>query len=440
MIPLFILAGRNNPLIWLLNISFDTFNLFHRWLGRLVVIEALIHTIAWGANKQQAVGMKGALSSFRGDTFLILGLVGTLSMGIMFFQTWGALRHAFYETFKAVHQVLAVAALIGVYVHLDVANLGPLRFARVVVAYVVFERACRVYLWVRMNVSRQGRTQCVVEALSNEACRVTFQIPRHIVIRPGSHIYAHFPLIAPMESHPFSVAWTNVGSEPPTGIRPDEPPTTPGLAEKQTSQPYYKHDKEMTKISLIIQAQTGMTRKLYDKAAASPQGIFRPTGFLEGPYSGHDSLHSYGTVFLFAGGAGVTHHLVQIRHLLGSAVAGTVATRKIHFIWSVRSSEMLSWVKPWMNEIMAMPQRKEILNITLFVTKPSGPISNTRSITVTAGRCKPGAVLDAHLPKRVGATAISVCGPGAFADEVRAAYRERVGTIQLDFLEEAFTW
>ena len=45
MIPLVVMAGRNNPLINLLNISFDTFNLCHRWFGRIVVAEVLAHSI-----------------------------------------------------------------------------------------------------------------------------------------------------------------------------------------------------------------------------------------------------------------------------------------------------------------------------------------------------------------------------------------------------------
>ena len=46
MIPLVIISGRNNPLIWLLNISFDNFNLMHRWFGRIVVVLATSHGIA----------------------------------------------------------------------------------------------------------------------------------------------------------------------------------------------------------------------------------------------------------------------------------------------------------------------------------------------------------------------------------------------------------
>jgi hypothetical protein len=46
LVPLVITAGRNNPLISVLKVSYDTFNLFHRWLGRIVVAEAVAHTVA----------------------------------------------------------------------------------------------------------------------------------------------------------------------------------------------------------------------------------------------------------------------------------------------------------------------------------------------------------------------------------------------------------
>lgn len=54
MLPLFLFAGRNNPLVRMLGISFDTFNLMHRWIGRIVVLESLAHTVAWTINKVDA--------------------------------------------------------------------------------------------------------------------------------------------------------------------------------------------------------------------------------------------------------------------------------------------------------------------------------------------------------------------------------------------------
>lgn len=44
------------------------------------------------------------------------------------------------------------------------------------------------------------------------------------------------------------------------------------------------------------------------------------------------------------------------------------------------------------------------------------------------------------MDRRVGATVVTVCGPGAFADDVRRAVRDVVEGGTVDFVEEAFTW
>lgn len=40
---LVLMAGRNNPLIPILGVSFDSFNFVHRWIGRTVAAEAVVH-------------------------------------------------------------------------------------------------------------------------------------------------------------------------------------------------------------------------------------------------------------------------------------------------------------------------------------------------------------------------------------------------------------
>lgn len=97
-----------------------------------------------------------------------------------------------------------------------------------------------------------------------------------------------------------------------------------------------------------------------------------------------------------------------------------------------------------MDQILRLPGRRDILTVKLFVSKPrkaSDIVSPSASVTMQAGRCRPDVVLDEILPGRVGATLVSVCGPGAFADEVRDAARKRIGKgAVVDFAEEAFTW
>ena len=43
-------------MIPLLGISFDTYNLMHRWLGRIVVLEAVVHTLAHYAKGNWTMG------------------------------------------------------------------------------------------------------------------------------------------------------------------------------------------------------------------------------------------------------------------------------------------------------------------------------------------------------------------------------------------------
>ena len=40
---------------------------------------------------------------------------------------------------------------------------------------------------------------------------------------------------------------------------------------------------------------------------------------------------------------------------------------------------------------------------------------------------------------QIGCMGVSVCGPGAFSDDVRAAVRQQ-RTTNIEFVEEAFTW
>ncbi|KIW18875.1 hypothetical protein PV08_03164 [Exophiala spinifera] len=444
LIPLVILASRNNVAIRVLRVSFDTFNLFHRWIGRIVVVEASVHFFAWMAAYTQAEGPRASPKAFDHNPFLLYGLLGLLAMLVMAFHSFSVLRHAFYETFLHIHQACALLALLGVYVHLNVAKLPAYPSVLAAVLLLVSEHVWRLGRLLYLNFSRKGGvTTALVEALPGEACRVTFQLPRHVTIRPGSHVYAYLPSISLWMSHPFSVAWTNVESEPEIMNYRLSLPKTPNSLERQSLSCPGPHSLAPTSVSLVMAARSGMTRKLYQAARAESNNTLQLKGFLEGPYAGHDSLESYGTVIMFAGGAGITHHLIQIRHLLAGARFQTVATRKIVLIWSIRDTDQMEWVKPWMNSILKMEGRREVLRIVVHVSKPTQPINPKKSkptMQVVRGRVDPASVLDEVIPTRVGTTMVSVCGPGALADEVRAAVRNRIHLAAIDMNEESFTW
>jgi predicted ferric reductase len=456
MVPLFVLAGRNNPLIKLLRVSFDTYNLLHRWIGRMVVIEAIVHTFAWGANQVAATGLRGVREKMASNAFIQHGFVATFAMTFILIQAPSAVRHAFYETFLHLHQAAALAAVIGVYFHIRLHALPQMAYIQAVIVIWSLDRLFRLLrILYRCWSFRNGFSNVTVEALPGEASRVTIEVQRPWTFKPGSHVYLYLPSISAHQSHPFSIAWADMQPATPTisslssSSSSSSSSSDADASAKEKQLPVSRTDAAglaklyPSSISLVVHKRTGMTAALYERAAAAPHGRLTLRGAVEGPYGGLESLHSYGTVVLFAGGIGITHQVAHVRDLLEGYNAGTVATRRVVLVWAVRTTEHLEWVRPWMDRVLQLPNRREVLRVLLFVTKPRSPrevVSPSATVQMFPGRPQPQVILDAEIEERVGAMAVTVCGPGALADGVRHAVRQRVGVASIDFIEEAFTW
>ena len=81
MIPLVIMAGRNNPLIGLLGISYDTFNMMHRSFGRVVASFAVTHgvveimSIVIKGRKTHTPGWESFTGTLKEARFITFGFV-----------------------------------------------------------------------------------------------------------------------------------------------------------------------------------------------------------------------------------------------------------------------------------------------------------------------------------------------------------------------------
>lgn len=151
MVPLVVFAGRNNPLIALLKISFDTFNLLHRWLGRIVVAQVVVHTICWMIPVVVDGGWSLIGDIVSGTLFAASGAVGGLIMLFLLCSSLSPVRHAFYETFVNLHILLAAAAFAATWIHCATADLvNGLPQLPWIMAIV--------YLWLADRVARAVRT------------------------------------------------------------------------------------------------------------------------------------------------------------------------------------------------------------------------------------------------------------------------------------------
>lgn len=434
MIPLFLFAGRNNPLISWLKISFDTYNLFHRWLGRLAVVEVIIHMGAWSVVQIAATGASGMMDRIFHDPFIASGTAGTWAMFFIIILSLSPIRHAFYETFLTTHIILAFIALVSALIHCltthEIATGLP-QWTWFVSMFIIwiYDRTARMVRLTYCNWSHRGFTEAVCEAMPGETTRVTMHLPRHVDIKAGSHAYIRFAGIKPWENHPFSIAWVDHHSEE----LPMDDKEVMTLTRETT-----------TSVSFVIGAQTGFTRDLYNMAVQAPSGAIRTRAAMEGPYGGHHELDSYGHAVLVAGATGITHQLSYLRPLIEGFNNGSVATRRITLIWIVRDYEALEWIRPWMDEVLRMPNRKKILTIKLFITRPKNSkeiVSASTTVQMFPGRPNIPLLIRKEVHAQAGAMAVTVCGPGALADDVRSGVRQvqDEGTV-VDFFEESFTW
>jgi hypothetical protein len=160
MIVLVLLAGRNNPLISILKISFDTFNLLHRWIGRIVVLEAIIHAMAWTITQVASDGWASVNFKIGNDSFIRYGMGGLVALVLILVTSPSAIRHAFYETFLNAHIIFAATAIASIWIHCDIEDLPQLPHVKSAVGLWVGDRMARLarLLWhyMRHYLSRLG--------------------------------------------------------------------------------------------------------------------------------------------------------------------------------------------------------------------------------------------------------------------------------------------
>lgn len=326
------------------------------------------------------------------------------------------------------HILLAALSVAGVYYHLNLKMLPQLPYVKAVIALWIFDRAAR-FIRIGYHNIGSGGTKTLVEALPGGACRVTVTMARPWDFKPGQHAYLYMPSISLWQSHPFTVAW----SEESDRMEGDRLPMD-------------RHDvlaKRKTTFSFVIRSRTGFTGTLYNKASASVDGRMVTRCLVEGPYTGGHTMHSYGTVMLFAGGVGITQAVPHVRDLVAAYSNGTAAVRKCVLVWVIQTPEHLEWIRPWMTEILAMDKRREVLRILLFVSRPRSTKeihSPSATVQMFPGRPNIDTLLGIEMENQVGTMGVSVCGPGALSDEVRRAVRNKQYGGNIEFVEEAFSW
>ncbi|KLT39287.1 hypothetical protein CC85DRAFT_288728 [Cutaneotrichosporon oleaginosum] len=449
MVLLWLLAGRNDVVIWLTGWSFQSLNLFHRWTARVAVVQAFVHSCAY-------IWLRwGAFWAFMPERYWWSGVCAMAAMGLLIPLSVLPLRQYAYELFLVLHIGLSVATLALLYLHTEMFGYDP--WVWLCMGIWAFDRLLRVVRVAVLSFKTLGQRNAVgaITATNPGLMRVRVDTSVPINPAPGDYYFLYSPRsLSPWENHPFTLAsWEKA----------------PGGG---------------TTLHFLIAPMEGWTRRLRrrleavatlaaDSEAApllaAPGTSSLPPArlrvLLEGPYGHRCDLEPFEHVLLLAGGSGIAAILPYVFALSRE----NSAKKRISIVWTVRNAAYAADVLA--HELAPARTRHASLDIYLTQEEPVAaralldaldvPLdtgyaavdphsagARRREVVLTRGRPPirelVGAQVEA-LRADTGRLAILACGPGQMMDDLRRAVADAYGALttdagRLEYYEEAFTW
>lgn len=359
-----LLASRESLLSLITGIPYQSFLFLHRWVGHIILIQSIVHTIGW-------VVIEAALyqpqpedwNSVAAELYIQWGFV---ALGLLVLLWVLALplgiRLTGYEVFRKVHYVLAmvyIGAIIGHWEQLQCFLIPG-------ILLWFFDRMCRLvrtallhYQWLPSKrkwgfESAQARMLYWADENAGAVVRLDFehaQQPWEV----GQHFYLCFPESSIWQSHPMTPLSLPVADE-----------------------------SGRVKHSYVIRAKKGETKKLAQIAAAAmrheekaPAGEKTTRVIMTGPY-GVDmtsDLTPETNVICIAGGTGITFVLPVLQKLVRENPKRG-CTRKINLVWAVRRDADVQWVEKELEEIQDAGCKQGV-NVDVYVTREKGNIPDS---------------------------------------------------------------
>ncbi len=299
---------------------------FHKLVGHVMMVFAVIHTIAHFLNYST---LPESITFYAFETHA--GLTGVLLMAIFLVMWVCALefirRGGHFELFYFTHFGY-VAWFVLALMH------GPVfwQWASVPIAGYVIERIIRT--------ARTNRAMPVnaLEPLTSGVTRLELQLPDRFRYRTGDYVFIKYPEVSKHEWHPFTVT------------------TCP---------------EETGRLSVHVRGLGNWTKRLYkiakSKAGAEQLGV----AYIDGPY-GTPATRIFDShiAVLIGAGIGVTPFAAILKSLFLRRAAGdpNLSVEKIHFFWMNRDQHAFEWFSDMIADLERQDLKGEFLDAQIYLT------------------------------------------------------------------------
>ncbi|WVQ79582.1 hypothetical protein IAT38_001682 [Cryptococcus sp. DSM 104549] len=316
MFPLITALGvRGNMLGLCVGKGYDRLKIYHKMVGRVMVLATIWHVVAYLIKwVNQGVFYKNSKKTYAIYGYVAFGcffIIATTSI------PWA--RSKYYTLFKMAHIFGFIGMIVGLGWHVT-SDIAIPTCASVIIIYGIH--------WITSWTKTRFATAELVAYPGAEATTVTLPALRS-GWRAGQHVRIRVPGLGfphGLEAHPFTIA-----SAP---------------------------DSE-TGAVLMCKNAGDWTSHLFAFASnvngePEAQGLSKKTTVIvEGPWGGLGNLMlpSFSSVFLIAGGSGITHALALAHDLINRAPSGAVRARTVDLVWMVRTEDA---AKPFMPTLISL--------------------------------------------------------------------------------------
>ena len=328
---LYLLAAKNQPVKLLTGYSYESLNIFHRRLGEMMCLLALLHGVGmlgvW-YTLLRPVGLN--LVRFLLSKIILLGIGAFVVYEALYFTSLGSFRQRWYELFLGVHIVLQVAALVLLWFHhhnsrvyVGVALMIFL-IDRLVYRLTLKTKMMRASIELKKDKATVMLHTAIPLSSTGSVLKKIFRVNITNGWKATEHVFLTVPSLGRkhvIQAHPFTIA-----SKAPTAI-----------------------DTEAS-LDLIIRAQDGFSSDLVRHAKSHTTVSVR----LDGPYGSQnavDLLQECDFSIVVAGGSGIA----VARPLVWSVLeghqekdleisAGAKFPHRICLVWVVHERSHLSWI------------------------------------------------------------------------------------------------
>lgn len=330
--PLIVLfAGRNNFLEMISGIPYTSFITFHKWVGRIMFLDAVVHAVAY----TRFVILRGTYARVIKRVYWRFGIVALVFGGAILLTSFAYCRRHYYESFLLIHIVLGALFFYACWQH--VLTISGIEWIYAAIALWCFDRLVRI-----IRICSFGFPTAKLRLVSEDLVRVT--IPKSSKIwkaKPGQYVFISF--LHPWcfwQSHPFTVM---------------------------------DSCSEEGELTIIFKEKKGVTKYL-KKYLATNNGEVSMRVAVEGPYGHSSPLHRFDNVLLLSGGIGLPgpmHHAID----LGKTCAAS-GKKKIQLVATTKGFKALEAFKP---ELAVL--KNKTIDVYIYDTSKLPPLENSSTST-----------------------------------------------------------